>query len=61
MDVLANRTDATGGRVSTTCGSGRDAGAGTGHFAADPLDRSVDRPARHAVAARAWSLEKGWS
>jgi hypothetical protein len=64
MDVLATRTDATGSHVSTTGGSGRDAGAGTGHFAADPLDRSVDRPVRHAVAARAWSseaIDREWS
>jgi hypothetical protein len=57
MDVLATKIDATGSRVSTTGGSGRDAGAGTGPFAADPLDRSADRPARQAVAARAWSSE----
>lgn len=43
----------TGSRVSTTGASARDAGAGTGHLTAEPLDRSVDRPARHAVAARA--------
>jgi hypothetical protein len=55
MDALAITTDATGSRVSTTGGNGRDVGAGTGLVAADPLDRSVDRPARPAVAARAWS------
>jgi hypothetical protein len=57
MDALATTTDATGSRVSTRGGNGRDVGAGTGVLAADPLDRSVDRPARPAIAARAWSSE----
>jgi hypothetical protein len=47
----------TGSRGSTTEARARDAGAGTGLLAADPLDRFIDRPARHAVAARAWSRE----